>query len=120
MAVRDDDEFYDYYITCKDCGNKKAYVWFDKRLRMYLVSCDNCGVREVDGGGLRLVDMKQYYEDIEKVWKHRCEGQSDDYKVILQSDDGKWDVLDVGVQHVIPIVFCPYCGCKLISSMGRD
>lgn len=41
------DENEDYYIECKDCGNKKAYVWFDKRLRMYLVSCDNCGVREV-------------------------------------------------------------------------
>jgi transcription elongation factor Elf1 len=44
-------EYYDdKFVVCYKCGNKKAYVWFDTRLRMYLISCDNCGVREVSGG----------------------------------------------------------------------
>jgi hypothetical protein len=64
-----------------------------------------------------MYDIERYNKSrdelIDKMWKHRCDGQpSEDYKVILQS--GKWLVLDVGGDHVIPIVYCPYCGKELL------
>ena len=49
MTSNDDDYITThFYITCS-CGNTKAYVWFDKRIREYLISCDDCGVKEVGG-----------------------------------------------------------------------
>lgn len=46
-----DYEFFDIYIDCKKCGKKNAYVWFDRRLRLYLISCDSCGVYDDVSGG---------------------------------------------------------------------
>ncbi len=54
--------------------------------------------------------------------EHFCNGQNEDYKIIYQEqwEDlsqtkwiGKWYVLDVGGDHVIPIIYCPYCGKDL-------
>ncbi len=39
----------DEYVTCRKCGNCKAYEWFDSRLRIKLISCDECGVYDVGG-----------------------------------------------------------------------
>jgi translation initiation factor 2 beta subunit (eIF-2beta)/eIF-5 len=38
------DYHSDKFVTCKKCDNVKAYLWFDRRLRIYLISCDSCGV----------------------------------------------------------------------------
>lgn len=33
-----------FYVTCRKCGNDKAYSWYDKRHQCYRIRCDNCGV----------------------------------------------------------------------------
>ncbi len=61
--------------------------------------------------------------------EHFCDGQSEDYKIIYQEqwEDisqtkwiGIWFVSDVGAgDHVIPIIYCPYCGKDLRISKNK-
>jgi len=58
---------YEYYdeetVSCEKCGNNdKAHLWFDKTEQVYLISCDNCGVKEkLIQADVQAADNKQMY-----------------------------------------------------------
>ena len=65
-----DYEYHDdMFVTCEKCGNDMAYLWFDRKEKMYLISCDNCGVNEREDG-----EAAQAEEDKQMLC---CEGFKD-------------------------------------------
>jgi hypothetical protein len=111
-----DYEFYeDKTVPCEKCGNNdKAYVWFDKKEQMNLISCDNCGVYEKLVGAAQAAENKQML---------CCEGLKDFLNQELYIDENPrvFEVMGKFFYYfenspnpvVEQIKFCPFCGVKL-------
>ena len=111
-----DYEFYeDKTVSCEKCGNNdKAYVWFDKKEQMNLISCDNCGVYEKMVGAAQAAENKQML---------CCEGLKDFLNQELYIDENPrvFEVMGKFFYYfenspnpvVEQIKFCPFCGVKL-------
>ena len=111
-----DYEFYsDRFVTCDKCGNDMAYLWLDKKEKMYLISCDNCGVNE-----RKMVGTAQADENKQMFC---CEGFKDFLNQELYIDENPRVIEVMGKLFyyfenspnpiVEQIMFCPFCGVKL-------
>ncbi|MDN5847672.1 MAG: hypothetical protein L0H53_15515 [Candidatus Nitrosocosmicus sp.] len=111
-----DYEFYsDRFVTCDKCSNDKAFLWFDKKDQVHLISCDNCGVNERKMTmGAQAAENKQLF---------CCESFKDLLHQELHIDENPrvFEVMGKLFYYLEnssnPIVeqirFCPFCGFKL-------
>jgi hypothetical protein len=120
-----DYEFYENLpVSCEKCGNEKSYLWFDKSEKVYLISCDRCGVNEKSEGASApaIKGKKQMF---------CCEGfkEFSNEELYLDKNPRVFEVRRKLFYHfensknpfVEQIKFCPFCGVKFdVVGVGLD
>lgn len=111
----DDYEYFeDLRVPCEKCGkNDKAYLWFNKIEKVYLISCFNCGVNEKSEPHKVSVNKKQAF---------CCEGFKEFTNQELYIDKNPrvfelrrklfYYLENSSNPTVEQIKFCPFCGVK--------
>jgi hypothetical protein len=127
--VENDMNDYEFYenlnVTCEKCANDKAYLWFDKNEKVYLVSCDNCGVNERNEKAASTTAAKN------KKQMFCCEGfkEFSNEELYIDKNPRVFEVRRKLFYHfensLNPIVeqikFCPFCGVKFdVVGVGLD
>ena len=122
-----DYEFYENLnVSCEKCTNDKAFLWFDKNEKVYLISCDNCGVNERNEKGTSTTAVKNK--------KNRCfavkalkNSQMKNYILIkiqecLRLEESFFHHFENSPNPVVEqIKFCPFCGVKFdVVGVGLD
>lgn len=121
-----DYEFYENLnVSCEKCANDKAYLWFDKNEKVYLISCDNCGVNERNEKGESTTPVKN------KKQMFCCEGfkEFSNEELYIDKNPRVFEVRRKLFYHfenshnpvVEQIKFCPFCGVKFdVVGVGLD
>lgn len=120
-----DYEFYENLtVSCEKCGNEKSYLWFDKNDKVYLISCDWCGVNEKSEGmsAPAVKGKKQMF---------CCEGfkEFSNEELYIDKNPRMFEVrrklfyyFENGQKPIVEqIKFCPFCGVKFdVVGAGID
>lgn len=121
-----DYEFYENLnISCEKCANDKAFLWFDRNEKVYLISCDNCGVNERSEKGASTTNAKT------KKQMFCCEGfkEFSNEELYIDKNPRVFEVRRKLFYHfenshnpvVEQIKFCPFCGVKFdVVGVGLD
>lgn len=121
-----DYEFYENLnVSCEKCTNDKAFLWFDKNEKVYLISCDNCGVNERNEKGTSTAAVKN------KKQMFCCEGfkEFSNEELYIDKNPRMFEVRRKLFYHfenspnpvVEQIKFCPFCGVKFdVVGVGLD
>jgi len=121
-----DYEFYENLnVSCEKCANDKAYLWFDKNEKVYLISCDRCGVNERNDKGASTAPTKN------KKQMFCCEGfkEFSNEELYIDKNPRVFEVRRKLFYHfenshnpvVEQIKFCPFCGVKFdVVGVGLD
>ncbi len=121
-----DYEFYENLnVSCEKCANDKAYLWFDKNEKVYLISCDRCGVNERNEKAASTTTAKN------KKQMFCCEGfkEFSNEELYIDKNPRVFEVRRKLFYHfenshnpvVEQIKFCPFCGVKFdVVGVGLD
>jgi len=113
----DDYEYFqDVRVPCEKCTkNDKAYLWFNKNEKVYLISCDNCGVNEKLGNTEINKNKKEVF---------CCEGFKEFTNQELYIDKNPrvfelrrrlfYYLENSPNPNVEQIKYCPFCGVKFV------
>jgi hypothetical protein len=127
--VGNDLNDYEYYenlnVSCEKCANDKAYLWYDKNEKVYLISCDRCGVNERNEKAASTTTAKN------KKQMFCCEGfkEFSNEELYIDKNPRVFEVRRKLFYHfenshnpvVEQIKFCPFCGVKFdVVGVGLD
>jgi len=113
----DDYEYFeDVSVSCEKCGkNNKAYLWFKKNDKVYLISCENCGVYEKSSNTEIIRNKKQVF---------CCEGFKEftNQELYVDKNPRVFEVrrklfyyLENSSNPTIEqIKYCPFCGVRFV------